>query len=66
MKHSSRKRYLADMTTTGADVIQHKEHLLGRRLAKYLLIDFISSTFVIRVIAGSPAGKPAWCLTLQE
>ena len=54
------------MATTGADVIQHKEHLLGRRLAKYLLIDFISSTFTIRVIAGSLAGKPAWCLTLQE
>ena len=25
MEHSSHKRYVADMTTTGADVIQHEE-----------------------------------------
>ena len=30
MEHSSHKSYVADVTTTGADVIQHKERLLGR------------------------------------
>ena len=50
---------------TGADIIHHEDRLLGRRLAKYFLIDFVSSTFTIHVIAGSPPGTPAWCLTLQ-
>ena len=31
MEHSSHKSHMADMTTTGANVIHHKEHLLGRR-----------------------------------
>ena len=66
MEHSSRKSHVLDMTTTGVDVIQHKERFLGWRLAKYLFIDIILSTFTIRVIVGSPAGLPAWCLTLQE
>ena len=31
MEHSSHKSRVADVTTTGADVIQHKEHLMGRK-----------------------------------
>ena len=31
MEHSSRKNPVAYVTTTGTDVIQHKECLLGRR-----------------------------------
>ena len=56
MEHSS---HVADVTKTGTDVIHHEEHLLSN-------IDFILSTFAIRVITGLPAGKPTWCLTLQE
>ena len=31
MEHSSRKSHVTDVTTTGADVIQHEERLLGQR-----------------------------------
>ena len=65
MEQSSRKSHVVDVNTTGADVIHHEEHLLGQRYAKYLFIDFILSTITICVIAGSLAGTPAWCLTLQ-
>ena len=66
MEHSSHKSHVTDVTTTGADVIQGEERILGWKQAKYLFNDIILSTFTIRVIAGSPAGLPAWCLTLQE
>ena len=38
MEHSSHKSYVADVTTTGADVIQHKERLLGQGSEKYFFI----------------------------
>ena len=66
MEHSSHKSYVAYMTTPGADVIHHKERYWDKgKQNTYLFKDFISSTFTILAITGSPAGTPAWCLTLQ-
>ena len=31
MEHYSHKNHVTDVTTIGADVIQHEERLLGRR-----------------------------------
>ena len=66
MEHCNCKSHVVDVTTAGMYVIQHEEHLLGQRQAKYLFIGFISSTFTVRVIVGSTMGKPACCPTLQE
>ena len=57
---------MADITTTDVDVFRHKERFLGQGYTKYLFMDFILSTFTIRVIVGTPAGKPTGCLMLLE
>ena len=62
LEHSSRESHVADVTMTGIDVIHHEERLLGQKEVKYLLTDFISSTFTICVIAGSAAGLLAGLL----
>ena len=49
MEHPSHKNHVVDMTTAGMD---------AQRTFKYLYINFIFPTFIIRGISGLPAGKP--------